>query len=184
MIAEEKVYLLDTNVFIQAKNQYYSFQICPGFWESLILENAEEAVFSIDRVKAELLKGNDDLMQWVEDTAPGTFFKETDNKAVIECFTKIMEWVQSEPQYNDSSKAEFADGADPWLIAYAKVNGSVLVTHESLAADAKNKIPIPNVCVNFNVKYTHIFEMLETQETRFVLPGRTSRPTRTLGNLG
>ena len=169
----KKTYLLDTNVFIQAKNQYYSFQICPGFWESLILENAEEIVFSIDRVKTELEKGNDEITQWVKDTAPGTFFKNTDNKAVIECFAKIMNWVQSKPQYFDSSKAEFAGGADPWLIAYAKVNGLVLVTNESLAADAKNKVPIPNVCVNFDVKYTRIFEMLETQETRFVLPEQT-----------
>ena len=169
----EKAYLLDSNVFIQAKNHYYSFQICPGFWESLILENAEEMVFSIDRVKTELEKGNDELTQWVEDATSETFFKKTDSKAVIECFTKIMNWVQSEPQYYDSSKAEFAGSADPWLIAYAKSNDLVLVTHETFAADAKNKIPIPNVCVNFDVKFTRIFEMLETQETRFVLPGRT-----------
>ncbi len=169
----EKAYLLDSNVFIQAKNHYYSFQICPGFWESLILENAEEMVFSIDRVKTELEKGNDELTQWVEDATSETFFKKTDSKAVIECFTKIMNWVQSEQQYYESSKAEFAGGADPWLIAYAKVNDLVLVTHESFAADSKNKVPIPNVCVNFDVKYTRIFEMLETQETRFVLPGQT-----------
>ena len=26
-------YLLDSNVFIEAKNRYYAFDICPGFWE-------------------------------------------------------------------------------------------------------------------------------------------------------
>ncbi len=25
-------YLLDANVFIEAKNLYYAFDICPGFW--------------------------------------------------------------------------------------------------------------------------------------------------------
>ena len=172
MIAK-KAYLLDANVFIQAKNQYYSFQICPGFWESLVLENAEEVVFSIDRVQAELEKGNDELKQWVKDSTPETFFKKTDNEAVIEYLTKIMNWVQSEPQYYDSSKAEFAGGADPWLIAYAKVNGLVLVTHESFAPDSKNKVPIPNVCDNFDVKFISVFKMLETRNTRFVLPGQT-----------
>ena len=27
------VYLLDANVFIQAKNLHYGFDFCPAFWE-------------------------------------------------------------------------------------------------------------------------------------------------------
>ena len=27
------VYLLDANVFIEAKNHYYRFEVCPAFWE-------------------------------------------------------------------------------------------------------------------------------------------------------
>ncbi len=27
------MYLFDANVFIEAKNRYYAFDICPGFWE-------------------------------------------------------------------------------------------------------------------------------------------------------
>lgn len=29
------MYLLDTNVFIEAKNRYYAFDLAPGFWEGL-----------------------------------------------------------------------------------------------------------------------------------------------------
>ena len=32
-------YLLDANVFIQAKNQYYGFDIVPAFWAWLIAAN-------------------------------------------------------------------------------------------------------------------------------------------------
>ena len=28
-------YLLDSNVFIRAKNDYYDFDICPAFWDWL-----------------------------------------------------------------------------------------------------------------------------------------------------
>jgi hypothetical protein len=42
-------YLLDANVFIEAKNRYYGFEICPGFWEWLISENAADRVFSIEK---------------------------------------------------------------------------------------------------------------------------------------
>jgi hypothetical protein len=170
-MSKTKQYLLDANVFVQAKNQYYTFEICPGFWESLILENAENTVFSIDRVKAEIDRGNDELKNWAKDTAPGTFFKKTDDKAVSDCFTEIVNWVQNEPQYFDFAKAAFAAGADPWLIAYAKVNSLVLVTLEGHAPDAKNKVPMPNVCIKFDVEYVNTFEMLGEQQTQFVLPG-------------
>lgn len=29
-------YLLDANVFIEAKNRYYGFDFCPAFWNWLI----------------------------------------------------------------------------------------------------------------------------------------------------
>ncbi len=32
-------YLLDTNVFIQAKNLHYGFDFCPAFWDWLKLDN-------------------------------------------------------------------------------------------------------------------------------------------------
>jgi hypothetical protein len=32
-------YLLDANVFIQAKNLHYGFDFCPAFWQWLIDSN-------------------------------------------------------------------------------------------------------------------------------------------------
>lgn len=29
------MYLLDANVFIEAKNRYYGFDLAPGFWDWL-----------------------------------------------------------------------------------------------------------------------------------------------------
>jgi hypothetical protein len=43
-------YLLDANVFIQAKNQYYGFDIVPAFWAWLIAANGAGTVFSIEKV--------------------------------------------------------------------------------------------------------------------------------------
>lgn len=47
-------YLLDANVFIQAKNQHYGFDFCPAFWEWLVKENQSGKVASIDKVGDEL----------------------------------------------------------------------------------------------------------------------------------
>ncbi len=51
------LYLLDSDVFIAAKNSYYAFAICPGFWDSLIHHYDAGNVRSIDRVRGELLAG-------------------------------------------------------------------------------------------------------------------------------
>jgi hypothetical protein len=43
-------YLLDTNTLIQAKNEYYGFDVCPGFWDWIDAENGREGVVSIEPV--------------------------------------------------------------------------------------------------------------------------------------
>ena len=39
-------YLLDANVFIQAKNLYYGLDFCPAFWDWLIGHNMAGRVLS------------------------------------------------------------------------------------------------------------------------------------------
>ena len=66
-------YLLDANVFIEAKNRYYGFEICPGFWTSLVDLNNNKSVFCIDRIRDELVAQNDDIKDWVKNRSPETF---------------------------------------------------------------------------------------------------------------
>jgi hypothetical protein len=48
-------YLLDANVFIQAKNLHYGLDFCPAFWDWLIQNNTAKKVFGIEKVEDELL---------------------------------------------------------------------------------------------------------------------------------
>jgi hypothetical protein len=58
-------YLLDANVFIQAKNlHYYGMDFCPAFWDWLVSENAAGLVFSIEKVGDEIAAGDDELSEW------------------------------------------------------------------------------------------------------------------------
>jgi hypothetical protein len=43
-------YLLDANVFIQAKNLHYGMDFCPAFWDWLLDANRKGKVFSIEAV--------------------------------------------------------------------------------------------------------------------------------------
>ncbi len=56
MIAN-RPYLVDSDVLITAKNLYYAFDICPGFRKSLLHHHREGQLFSVDRVRNELLAG-------------------------------------------------------------------------------------------------------------------------------
>jgi len=55
------VFLLDTSVFIQAARSFYSFDIVPSFWESLLRHAEKGEVVSIDRVKDEIDRGDDEI---------------------------------------------------------------------------------------------------------------------------
>lgn len=57
-------YVLDANVLIEAKRLYYAFDLCPGFWNSLLYHNSNGNLESIDRVGKDLAEG-DDLDAWI-----------------------------------------------------------------------------------------------------------------------
>ena len=163
----DKKYLLDANVFIEAKRRYYAFDLCPGFWECLVSHHQSASVQSIDRVEQELDLGGDDLKEWVASVMPPTCFASSDDPAVITEYSQMQTWVQSHAQFLPQAKAEFAAAADGWLIAYAKIKDLVVVTQEVLAPDSRKRVPIPNVCEAFSVPYVDTFEMLRDLGTQF-----------------
>jgi hypothetical protein len=168
-------FLLDANVFIAAYQQYYNFDICRGFWRALKLHHDRKRVFSIDRVRREL-EGQDKLSAWVKDEAPKTFFKATADQAVLAAYKDIMKWANAESQFIDSAKKEFATVADGWLVAFAKTNNLILVTHEAYRPNVRNRVLLPNVCVQFGVEYCNTFEMLRQLGVQFVLRKKRVSP--------
>lgn len=165
-MSADKKYLLDANVFIEAKRCYYAFDLCPGFWNCLVHHHRTGQVFSVDRIKQELERGGDELTAWGA-TLPEIFFASTANAAVINWFGQMQAWVQAQFQFLPTAKAEFATVADGWLIAYAKAYGIVLVTHEEHAPDVRRKVPIPNVCTAFHVDHVDSFMMLRDLGVQF-----------------
>lgn len=162
-MASKSKYILDANIFIEAKRRYYAFDLCPGFWDSLIHHNSIGNLESIDHVGKELSEG-DALATWKKKTA--TLFVSTDNKFVIEAYGDIIKWALSYGNYSDPEKSNFAKGVDAWVIAYAKANNGTVVTHE-VSAPNSSKIKIPDVCKRFEIPYTNTFVMLKKLEIVF-----------------
>jgi hypothetical protein len=158
-------FLLDANVFIQAKNLHYGFDFCPAFWSWLEASNAAGRTFSIEKVGGELQAGTDELSAWA--LARGAvFFLPADN-AVLPALTQVSVWASAQ-QYEPVAVATFFQVADYWLVSHALAHGHTVVTHEVAAPSAK-KIKIPNACVGLGIPCITPFEMLRRERVRFVL---------------
>jgi hypothetical protein len=157
-------YLIDANVFIQAKNFHYRFEFCQGFWQWLNEAHHAGLVFSIDKVRQEINDGNkDDLVRlWADDLPKSFFIADTHDIAVMQSYRQVMQWNVSNNHYRQQAKDEFArfDKADAFLIAAAKAYGFILVTHETSKPESKKRVLIPDAGNEFNVKSIMIYDLL------------------------
>ncbi len=159
-------FVLDADVFIAAARRYYAFDLAPRFWQELIAKSESGKIVSIDKVKKELLKGNDELARWAENQFRG--FVSTDDDAVVQEYRQLMNWARGHQQFTESAKTEFASSADGWLIAFALAHDYSVVTNEILAPpDKRSKIKIPNVCLQFKTPCVDTFEMLRRLKIQF-----------------
>lgn len=161
-------YLLDANVFIEAKNRHYGFDLVPGFWTWLDEAHARERVYSVDKVRDELLDGADELADWARERSP--FFLRPDD-AVVESLRHLAIWA-SQAGYEDGAVSTFLQAGDSFLIAHACTLRFTVVTHE-VAADTLKKIKIPNACDGMGVTHRTLFAMLRDERARFVLDEAT-----------
>ena len=67
------MYLVDTNVLIDAHRYHYGFDFYPGFWKWLYHANRQERVFSVNRVYEEICRQDDRLSAWASDCDNGFF---------------------------------------------------------------------------------------------------------------
>ena len=157
-------YLLDANVFIQARNREYGFDICPGFWDWLVEKNQSGLVASIRKVAEEIRKDRD-LVAWVRERGSNFFLEE--DVAMINSLKTVSNWTKREG-YKDDALKKFLGGADYYLIAYALAHDYVVVAHEIFSR--KNRaIKIPNACKGLALPCMNPYEMLRQEQARFVL---------------
>ena len=158
-------YLLDSDVFIQAKNLHYGFDFCPAFWDWIERANQSRTVFSIEKVGDELVAGADQLATWAQQH-DDTFFLKPD-VAVVASLQATSAWANG-AGYDPAAVHTFLQVADYYLVAHAHAHGYVVVTHEKPAASTKI-IRIPSACIALGVKCVNPFEMLRSERARFVL---------------
>ena len=158
-------YLLDANVFIQAKNLHYGLDFCPAFWEWIIEKNNAGKVYSIDKIADEISAGTDELTNWIKDKKK-TLFLETDEK-IANQFSIVSNWATNK-DYEASAISTFFQVADFYLIAHALNYEFSVVTHE-IPSSSTRRTKIPNACIDLKLKYMTPYEMLRQERAKFVL---------------
>jgi len=158
-------YLLDANVFIQAKNLHYGIDFCPAFWDWLIERNAARVVFSIERVGDEINAGGDELSTWAAQRGSDFFLRP--DPAMLPALGLTSNWAMGQG-YEPAAVSTFLQVADYYLVAHALAHGHTLVTHE-IASPSTKKIKIPNACIGLGVKCMTPFEILRQDGARFIL---------------
>ena len=153
-----KKYCLDTNVFIEAWNKYYSMELSPGYWDVLDDLAQKGIIFCTQEVKFEIEKVDDKLTKWIKNR--NYFFKDITEDVQVH-LRKVLRFKR----LVDSSKTRSV--ADPWVIAHAMAENAVVVTKEEPTPILAKKIKIPDVCKKLGIECINDFQFLNKIGVQF-----------------
>lgn len=159
------MYLLDSNIFITAKNLHYGFDFVPAFWEWLDQGHTAGFLSSTTKVGQELTLGADELGTWARDR--GSLFLSPD-AAMLPSMQMLAKWAHN-GQFRPAAISDFLSVADFELVAYAHAHGHTVVTHERPNPLSKRRILIPDACDAMSVPWIDPYVMLRESGVKFVL---------------
>jgi hypothetical protein len=159
-------YLIDTDIFIAAKNLHYGMDFCPGFWDWLVEANRAGKLVSIEAVHDDLADGGDELAEWAKEREEGFFIAPTERD--LPALGHITQWINDHQTYTPAAKQTFLNCSDYFIVAQAMAGGHTVITHEK-PENSVHRIKIPSVCVALNIKYMTCWQMLRTERARFIL---------------
>lgn len=162
----DRLFVLDTNVFVQAAEWYYAFDFNTPFWDLLIEQGKRNRICTIDRVAQEI-GDRGDLPKWFDEHFK-PFVKQSNDVATLQAYGELMNWSQTQ-DFTPAAKAEFANAteADAWLVAFARTQGATVVTFEKNDPSMKRKVQVPIACKFLQVPVMDTFKMMRQLGLRF-----------------
>jgi hypothetical protein len=160
---------LDADVLIQAKNGLYSFEIAPPFWSFLDEQAKLGKIRSSTKIYDEILKREaekDKLTLWVKNRKNSGMFV-VPTKDVQKAYGQIADYTIETYSQRRPKANLFLSGADGWLIAHAKCDGGIVVSHEHRVDKSSMTPKIPNICTQFGVPCIGLAEMLTRLNFKF-----------------
>jgi hypothetical protein len=159
-------YLIDTDIFIAAKNLHYGMDFCPAFWDWLVQTNRKGKLLSIGAVYDDLAEGEDDLATWARDRGNGFFASPAESD--LAALGQVTRWINDHQTYTPAAKQAFLGCSDYFVVSQALAGGHTVITHEK-PENSVHRVKIPSVCVALKMRYMTPWQMLRTERARFVL---------------
>lgn len=155
------IYLIDTNVFVAAKNFHYRMARFPCVWDTLVTCNQ---MHIIDAVVTEIQAGNDQLKEWLNNNISNLTIEPTNDLSTQGNLTNVTDWVIQ--RYEDGApRNDFLKGADPLIVAKAiqlqTLNIDVKVVTLEVPTTSPSKPKIADACDHFAISYISTFDFLD-----------------------
>src|SRR5207302_6745266 len=101
--------------------------------------------------------GNDDLAGWAKAMKLNGLFVDATEEVQRELRT-VVDYVKR--TYSQERYVKFLDGADPWVIAHAKIDNGTVVTYEKRLNKDSKWPKIPNLCDYFMVPCINLYDLI------------------------
>ena len=159
------IYLVDTNILIAAARDYYRFSYGTRYWDWLLAAHRQGSLYSIQQVRDEIEEVDASFQAWLDQGETQNFFLETVPEWVP-LYQRVIGYVTS--SYEDSKeRADFANGADGWLIAAALCYQGTVLTFERPAPQSTSKPKVPTVAEAFQVACQTPWQVYEDLGAQF-----------------
>lgn len=155
-------YSIDASSILDAWVRFYPIDTFPSFWSKFKGLVKDGSGIATKLIENEIKKKEDGCYNWFKENDLGGFFIELD----IE-IQKVVSDILRNPNYQrliEDRKGTF--GADPFVIALAKVENLIVVTGERATNNIK-KPKIPDVCREMGIKCFNILDLMRKEGWKF-----------------
>ena len=157
-------YSIDTSAILDAWVRGFPPDVVPGLWKQLeeLIDNGQ--LIATEEVLYELEKKEDDAYKWAKNHK--NMFILTDEMIQL----AVIEILRDHKKLIDTRKNR--SGADPFVIALAKVEGCGVVTGEK-PTNSPDRPKIPDVCRAIDIPCINILQLCRAQKWVFDLRAPT-----------
>lgn len=125
-------FCLDTSVFINPWRKMWPPDLIPDYWAGVAELNSRGVVIVSDEVRRELEQKDDELHAWAKTSITTWHPVSTEIQHFVrEIMDRWGRLVDHRP----------GSGADPFVIATARMTGTIVVTDEGIGSETRPKIP-------------------------------------------
>lgn len=152
-------YSLDLSALLDGWRRYYPPEVFPGIWTRLedLIDRGD--LRATDEIRIELGKKDDEVLAWAMRRRESLFVPIDE-----EIQLTVRQIIERYPKLIDTRSGR--SGADPFVIALAKIQGCPVVTGEA-PTHRENRPNIPDVCWGFGVRPMSFLELLREQGWTF-----------------